>query len=287
MTHTIVHCYSNKCKTVELSPGIADFLKGSLYLFQQSKLGDNHFQLYIDFSHHPIKKFIKDTNLKDKCNQEGIIECFNENRHIIRSIVKSAQTGNTQSDANVICHEPYRNFNYKEKTELDEDEKQFMKNVLSFEQTILDEYNYLKSNLLLKDKEFCVVHIRMGDGESKTANVNVAVLELLENYIKNIIIPKWGNERIVILSDCFATKHYLSDKYKLKYTSFIPVHLGQTKIFADYIKKNTEEQDIANTLIEFILMSESKTVYLYSIYGGSGFSKLCCDIYDIPYIKLT
>ena len=41
---------------------------------------------------------------------------------------------------------------------------------------------------------------------------------------------------------------------------------------------------VKNTLVDFYLMSQSRHIYSYSVYThGSGFSKWCAVLYNIPY----
>ena len=46
-----------------------------------------------------------------------------------------------------------------------------------------------------------------------------------------------------------------------------------------------EEEKVKNTLIDFYLLSRSKSIFSYSAYKhGSGFSYLCAKTFNIPYV---
>ena len=78
------------------------------------------------------------------------------------------------------------------------------------------------------------------------------------NYIKKIILNKYTNTSIK--------------------TNFNEItHLGEGVILTT--------NAVENTMIEFYLISLSKSVFSMSIYKhGTGFSKWCAETYNIPYI---
>ena len=46
-----------------------------------------------------------------------------------------------------------------------------------------------------------------------------------------------------------------------------------------------EEEKVKNTLIDFYLLSQSKSIFSYSAYQhGSGFSYWCAKTFNIPYV---
>jgi len=53
----VIHQYLNKYTTVQLPPGFADFIKGTLYLYQTCRAQGR--TLLVDFTHHPIGKFMR------------------------------------------------------------------------------------------------------------------------------------------------------------------------------------------------------------------------------------
>ena len=335
----VIHRYTNQCKTVQLSPGFADFLKGTLYLYQSS-LQIPNMELLVDFSHHPVGMFIEPMPKNTEKPYEEwiqkvteILECFNKNSYKVKEMLqmlreKGENTESNTSTSNpyyLICHEAYEGFD-KGATEttspkssasdacsrLSSEEafwqgaeslfttnsvgdfvagrvwplpdvkllgKSFMKSVLRFNQEITEDCEYIKKTLNLTDTSYCVLHLRMGDHQSTLDHITIP--PSLEEFIQTNILPKWG-KNVLIISDSFYTKKYLSEKYKIICTEFIPIHMGNVTRFWQP-ENGTSNTDIGQTLIEFMLMSQSSQIFIYSVYPWlSGFSKVCSYIYDIP-----
>jgi len=356
----LIHRYLPQCKTVQQPPGFADFLKGTAYLYQQTLVGlyAPAFELVVDFSHHPMGVFIQPIEEQIQKYQQHVVrtdvqvmECFNQNRPVIRNIVTSYQTspvaepplklvvegispsdqtspvaepplklvveGISPSDqtspvaedpnvdvrrtvalgddaVNVVeasppvtyavCHEPYEQFDSNDFV-LDASAQAYMKSVLNFVPELYENADDMLEQMGLKDREYVVIHLRMGDQQSAQQNAYVQQLVKVEAYIQHVLIPKWGN-RILVISDSYYTKKYLCNKYELCGTDIQPVHMGEAKRFLNR-SEAASPTDIGNTLIEFILMSRCKSIFLYSVYGwNSGFSKLCGHIYQIPYVVI-
>ena len=285
----IIHTYSPKCKTVHLAPGLADFLRGTMYIYQESYLNNKSIDLIVDFSRHPISKFLNIPRknetipykkiLKDNHTSE-IVECFHKDSYKIKNLVQHDSNPPTR----VMTFEWYKEFNTSE--QLPEYLRSYMQELLDFNDDIKEDADYvLETQLKMKPNDFCVLHLRMGDHMS--CQESIPIPPNLETYIETEIIPVW-KDKIVIMSDSFFIKNYLKIKYNLHATEFLPVHLGSTNKFlnsqSDY---GTSDTDIGQTLIEFIMMSKAKQIYLYSVYDwGSGFSYICSHIYNIPYKRI-
>ena len=93
----VIHRYTNQCKTVQLPPGFADFLKGTLYLYQSS-LQIPNMELLVDFSHHPVGMFIDPMpkNMEKPYDEwiqkidmsTEITECFNQNSYKVKEMLQ-------------------------------------------------------------------------------------------------------------------------------------------------------------------------------------------------------
>jgi hypothetical protein len=285
----IIHTYSSSCKTVPVPPGFADFLRGTMYLYQESQTNNKNIDLIVDFSRHPISKFINTPNkntqelyqkiLEDYETSE-IVECFHKDNYKIKDIVKKSSNPPTR----VFTFEWYKEFNTQDS--LPPYLKDYMQELLDFNQDIREDADYiLKTQLNLNPNEFCVLHLRIGDHMS--CQESVPIPPNIENYIETEILPTWG-KKVLIISDSYYIKTYLKTKYNLPATDFIPVHLGTTKTFlTSQDGYGTSDTDIGQTVIEFIMMSKAKQIYLYSVYDwGSGFSYICSHIYGIPYKRI-
>jgi hypothetical protein len=164
----VIHRYTNKCKTVQLPPGFADFLKGTLYLYQSS-LKIPNMELLVDFSHHPVGMFIepmpKNTEnpyeywIQKEDMSTEIMECFNNNSYKLKEMLRMIREKGTSPPTNpsnngiplsnpyyLTCHEAYDGFDegiestdYEMKTL----GKSFMKSVLRFNQEITEDCDYI------------------------------------------------------------------------------------------------------------------------------------------------
>jgi len=300
----VIHRYTNQCKTVQLPPGFADFLKGTLYLYQSS-LQIPNMELLVDFSHHPVGMFIDPIpkNMEKPYDEwiqkidmsTEITECFNKNSYKVKDMLQMLREkdSNLQTSTSgpyyLICHEAYEGFDdiISENQKVVEVVasppenlgKSFMKSVLRFNQEITEDCEYIKKTLNLTDTSYCVLHLRMGDHQSTRDHIPIP--SSLEEFIQTNILPQWG-KNVLVISDSFYTKQYLSEKYKITCTEFVPIHMGNVKRFWQP-DNGTSNTDIGQTLIEFMLMSQSSQIFVYSVYPWlSGFSKVCSHIYDIP-----
>jgi hypothetical protein len=303
----IIHRYVNQCQTVAQPPGLADFLKGTVYLYQQSKRGQASavagqavavagqagaaFVLLVDFSHHPMGVFIQPPTrpLEHQALVAAaapLTECFNQYRPVIRDIVATIQQTpqNAPPVTYAICHEPYDRFD-ENTSVLSTDDQAFMKSVLTFHEELYELADQIQEDLGI-GKEYVVVHLRMGDQQSAHTTAYEEQLNDVIRCLETELIPRWG-KRILVLSDSYYTKQFLKTKYGLACTDFTPVHMGESARFLNR-GQPASLTEIGHTLTEFILMSRSQAIYIYSVYGWcSGFSKLAAHIYGIPYISMT
>ena len=295
----LIHRYVNKCATVPQPPGLADFLKGSLYLYQQSKRGPHctpdhprSFDLVVDFSHHPMGVFVTPppvpAHVQSLINNGNVklTECFNQYRPVIRNMVTTLQNNPDTSPpvTYAICHEPYDQFDSNESV-LDPDDRAFMTSVLNFHPELVDMVDQLLTDLGLTSP-YAVLHLRMGDQLSAEQHAHAEHIQHVSAYLEREILPRWG-KRVLVLSDSYYTKKYLSTKYGVACTDFVPVHLGESQRFLAR-GETASPTDIGHTLVEFMLLSRCATVYVFSVYGwNSGFSKLAAHIYGIPYVPIT
>lgn len=294
----IIHSYTNQCKTIPVPPGLADFLRGTMFLYQETHTHPN-MDLIVDFSRHPIHKYIHPMpkNIQPPYQEVlqqplEIVECFHKDNYKVLDAVNKTNIPN-QPPQRVFCFQYYEEFNPPKSTEsttisrLPTQTQVFMKQVLNFIQEIKEDADDVLHQILSKPNQpFCILHIRMGDQQSSQEDVSIP--PILHEYINTTLIPKWGKDHIIVLSDSYAMKQYMKQTYSIPSTDFVPVHLGTTTRFLHPNHNyGTYESDIGKTLIEFIIMSKAAEIYMYSVYDwGSGFSYICSHIYDIPYTRI-
>ena len=98
---------------------------------------------------------------------------------------------------------------------------------------------------------------------------------------KKIFFENYLNKDIFLTSDNKDIKDFLHKEFpNVKIVENNPLHLG------DLLNSKSLEQDVKNTLLDFYIMSKTKNAYCYSVYGGSGFSHRCSEIFDFNYEEI-
>jgi len=157
-------------------------------------------------------------------------------------------------------------------------------------QTIMDKLD-------LVEERYVVLHIRCGDtyllNKSKyfskrfLSNVIEEVkswLVFLENTRGAVINMNTTEEEETIKTSvfCIADNNYIK-QILLNEFPFIKILMFDIKHIGE--GQHLEEENVKNTVIEFSIMSKSKSIFTISAYNhGSGFSKWCAETYSIPYI---
>ena len=138
----------------------------------------------------------------------------------------------------------------------------------------------------IQRKQYKIIHVRLGDHfmiESKK-NYTKHVFQGHIDYLIKDIEPKLNqNEKYIILGDNKIAKNIISQKFNnvFLFNSEI-IHLGEKN---NLIEMN--EWTLIDTFIDFCIIQHSLSVVSYSVYAhGSGFSKQCAHIYDIPFEQI-
>jgi hypothetical protein len=283
-----IHRYLTKCKTNPQPPGFADFIRGTITLYLLSKR--YNYKLLIDYNSHPLFKnlefneeyFIMDTKICDTLEflppksyqniYNDIETLFKHNNHIIYIHTNSFYSNHG------ICS----NFT----TDEINDAKKFIINLIKPNPELLKYYNDKFNDVLTN--EYIVIHIRFHDNCFFDNNFDIP-----NNKIKNIVdfinnLSIQNNQQIIIISNwkkyinnnTFTHKNiYVSDSKPMHTGSLTRKIINSDDIeLIDYLK---------DTLNDLLLLTNSKKNYCISQYGGSGFSELFSNIYNIPYIKVS
>ncbi|OGR26730.1 MAG: hypothetical protein A2X83_13050 [Desulfuromonadales bacterium GWD2_54_10] len=258
----LIHTYRTSCKTVEQPPGFGDFLRGSAALYQLSK--KYGFNLKIDFSCHPLSQYLEQTDSVAYDDNAEVHEFFNQNNAALEPFI-STLPENSQSLVTTHCVPV---------SGIDEGCRRFLKKRLSptrqLQTTLKDVMNQL-------GRDYCVVHLRMGD---HSIGGGCSAVPAVDTWFRDIIVPEWG-DRILVLSDNSWIKEHLSERFGSMFILNTPVHLGQCGTL------EFPRTGVRDSMVDFFTMSKAQKIYQYSVYPwGSGFSDMCTQIYRIPLIKI-
>lgn len=249
--------YKNNC-----GMGIGDFLRGSFVLLHLCK--NKNVEFDIDFSQHPISKFlIKQNSNENNTNYEDVeyIHCDKDNDQLWNYILSK--------NTDVVYL--YTN-NYVTQDITDEERKIIGDKFVPTEQ-LQKEIDNTLIELHLEKKEYTVLHLRLGDkylvnNECMSDNN----INKLCNII-NILVPPCAH--LLLLSD----NNYVKEKLRHIYPHFV-IH-NKEIVHTTY---STVNNALLNTLVDFFLVANSNTVTTLSPYWHiSGFSQYCCIMNNIPF----
>lgn len=266
------------------SPGLGDFLRGSFCFMQLSKLYNLDFD--IDFSNHPMSKYLENTKKNDDIdyNNIEIYKNINLSGEKLLEFEKTIKNINPQFIKNTIDWLNSKNNEvvgfmsnaYPFFNKFTEEGRNFLKLKLEAN-SIMNQYiDYSLRELKLNKNGYGIIHIRTGDNHLlKNEGFTKSFIIKIKNILNNSILP---DRRYLIISDSNVLKNMLKT-YPNFYVLIKPIeHLGGESI------KNTDTDGVMNTLLDFYLMSYSNTILSLSTYGHvSGFSKYCSVIYGIPF----
>ena len=267
----VIHRYLQVLKTNPNPPGLADFLRGTIALYQYSK--KYGYTLKIDTSSHPLFKILDVPN-----NIKVSIPSDEDTYEIIYPITYAAMPKmlddlfSNGNNINIITHAYY-----SEISDMSE-EYSFIKSLLTPNAKLADLITSIKRESTIDfSKPYITIHVRTGD-ESLVNNIGdsdgtLKAVELLSTYISNMNPVK----QILLITDSKEVKARLRDTYAT--ISCNPVHIGMlnTKNLID---------DLFTTMAEFFLMSRSSEIHCISRWvTSSGFSSICSKVYSIPYTQ--
>jgi hypothetical protein len=263
MPYTI-HRYLTKTYTNPQPPGFADFVRGTIALYQLSI--KNKYALKIDIQSHPIFKFLDIPKEYSIClDEQSTIEILPPiEYHNMHNMIESYMHNN--SDIVILT-----NAFYDEKQDMTEEYK-MMRSILT-PTTILSSYiETIKSDIKLYDP-YIIVHARIGDQFLVYKNdVQQYLISKIRNYI--IQISKDNAMPILFIADSYQLKEHVQDICKI--TSINPIHTGS-------LDNSDVNERLMATLAEFFIMSTASKIYCINFYDGSGYSRICSKMYSIDY----
>lgn len=281
-----IHTYLTKCKTVKQPPGFADFIRGTIALYNISK--EYGYKLYIDNS-HPLFKYIKDNeNIISRNLSLNILELYPENGLNYENIYYNLQCNFAAKKSFVITTNSFYtiNNNIDKKNNNDailnwgsisDDCRIFLKDIFRPTLEVENKIEYIFNSVYnIKRDNYAVIHLRFGDKCLNNNEFDVIVYQNCFFTINNLLVKNPNkNIKYILISDSsiIAKKLHVCIK-DLYYWENNKVHLGELY--------NNSDSAILDTLVDFFIMSGSK----YIISNGSGFSKVVSLIYDIQYYTI-
>jgi hypothetical protein len=259
------------------APGLGDYIRGSICLYQICKFIGIEFDMVIN---HPMSKYlVNHQNPPTDIDYENI-EFYAENNFLDLkgdNVIKNSgefyknlinKINNIESETfYMLCNA------FPIWTTGDECFSKIRNSIAPISDIRCYVYETLME-LKMPIIRYSVLHIRTGD------NVLLHGKRISPGLLKKIIYTVYKytrpDKKYIILSDNNNLKNYLN-KYKRfsSYTKEI-AHLGETN--------NKSDTGVKNTLLDFYVMSKASNIISLTTYKhGSGFSEWCSKIYKIPY----
>ncbi len=280
--NTIHNVYQPSYVNAHKTTGFGDFIRGCLYVLEFC----DKFQIKTEFhiKNHILKKYLNYFHSKPEIDNiiSSNIEKFND------------------INANFNCKHNKINYFIKQETEnkfikylnscpiykehifintinfplhyISLKNKQFMQNLLEPTDELKREIYYYMNSLKLKKQTFKVYHVRVGDYFLDNQEQTIIECNLL-NKILNIIKIEPQCDYILITDSIIFKRLIMTFHKQLKCVYFDISHTCENDILT-----------LKNTLIDFYIMSFASEIISMSVYPhGSGFSKWCSVVYNIPY----
>jgi len=267
-----VHRYLTTCQTNPQPPGLADFLRGTIALYNLSQ--EHGYTLKINRD-HPIFRYLKDPFQETHADSfsktlEFLPPMSYEEIHRQLNLLFSSK-----KSFQIMTNSFYTNkgrFNWGDITE---DCRRYMKKLLTPSPLLIDHVHHAFSPFLDLEKPFKAIHIRTNDYNIHHTQFDESTLDHFLSPIR--IQLESDSSTYVVFTDCSVLGNKLKDLnlQNLVYVDTKKVHLG------DLIHQ--EERSILDTLGDFFMLSLAKEIYYIE---ESGFSKVISIVYQIQYTKL-
>lgn len=269
-----IHRYLTQTVTTIQPPGMADFIRGTIALFNYSK--QYNFNLLLDNTCHPMFAFLQNN---DACfinnNSIPVIELLPllSYAYIRQELQRLFEQNETFS---VMTNSFYRDDNWGDITP---ECQQFLQMVFT---PTVEFQNYI-DNVRINCKfpeTYDIIHIRLGDHFLIGNLYDDNAFYMCSGKIHQILRTH-PERNFVLLADSPIIALKLAEQHPaLTYWNNSKIHLGSlAHNWAKFDSNNVDFHSICDTLADFFIMSKAQ--HIQSI-NGSGFSVACGLIFDIP-----
>ena len=274
----------------ENSTGLGDFLRGSYFIlqfcekynFQPKIIFNNCISKFLLIKTHNLERFDNIFKGISGCKNNNFSEYVIENNGIIHEPLKDIKNIMYDFVDYVVKSPQYSGnifmfCNLLPINEISEKNKAYMKKILEPTNEMKLIINQTLDDLNITFKEYIVIHIRSGDSylkEEKDTFTNGYIRTLITNIKKDVSMEN----NYLLIADSNDVKKIIQKYFPNFKTLMNPItHFGEGVVL--------EEEKVKNTLVDFYLLSHSKSIFSYSAYKlGSGFSYWCAKTFNIPYV---
>lgn len=261
---TVIHNYLSYCKTNPQPPGFGDFIRGTIALYELSKI--YNYELLIDNSHPIFKLLVSDKIVENKWTGE-VYEFLPPTSY--EDIYTQLEIIFKKNESfSLLTNSFYEN-------EITDDCKAFLKDVLTPNDELNGKIDTVYQTMNLNTQiHYSVIHLRFGDNYLHNDVFNEYFLQNSYNKIYEFI-KNHPETQFVLLTDSNVIGNELKKRIpSLFYFNNKKIHLGDLK---------NMEHGVSDTLVDFFIMTKSEKIFYLN---HSGFSRYICEIYNKNYIQL-
>jgi hypothetical protein len=273
-----IHSYLQVCSTNPQPPGIADFIRGTICLFQECQKYNYTFLLN---NSHPIYKFIQSSPIMTSEQHSSVYEFIPGSSFYLYNDIYTAVVDafKTTKSFSCISNSFYTRINDDMHNwgPLSDRCKQFLKRVFIPTDDMLlhiqSVFDILKINTGLPYK---VIHLRCGDDFIHQGLFDEN--KLIEFYDKIQYIVSDDSQYILLTDSCIMGSMLKEKIPSLFYYENNKIHLGDLRTPTNKVDFNMIN-GVRDTMTDFFILSKAEKIYS----NGSGFSLIHSLIYDIEY----
>ena len=281
----IINTYQLSLKNGTVT-GLGDYLRGCFSLYQVAKILNLEFDM--DMKNHPMSKFIISTDNSEKhIEYNEVCRFYNDNYVGVDSKTYKKRSPQFLDELikllNSVDDVEHRLFSnsFPIFDNIRNESRNFIRSKLVPNEMMKENIRLRMSRLGLKRKCYSVIHLRCGDSfllDNHTDKNGISIFEKVSEFLSKNLNP---GSKFLLLSDNNAIKIMLKKRLPQLIVQVREItHLGE--------KKNLDDVQVMNTLLDFYTMANSNKIISFSKFNwGSGFSQWCSVIYNIPYVKFV
>jgi hypothetical protein len=251
-------------KTNPQPPGIGDFLRGTIALYELSK--KYGYDLFFD-NNHPLFSYLEKSPYILSTNSE-VMELIPPMNYddIYNSLISLFETSNNFT---VLTNSFY-------KEDISIECKKYIQNILIPSIEIKNKIEDIFTNIfkISTTNKYKVIHLRFGDRYIHHNEYNHEIYELYYNKIQHLLNEN-NNTKYILISDSAQIANKLKENINdLYYWNNSKIHLGDLRNNETNIQGN-----VFDTMVDFFILTKATEI----ISNGSGFSIYLSRIFDICY----
>jgi hypothetical protein len=274
-----IHRYLTQTVTNPQPPGMADFIRGTIALFNYSQ--QYNFNILLDNTCHPMFAFLQN-NHEYFINNTSIpvIELLPPLSYaVIRQKLQKLFEKN--ASFSVMTNSFYRHHNWGDITPQCQ---QFLQQIFTPTVELQNYIDNVRVNCKIPET-YDIIHIRMGDSFLIGNLYDDNAFYVCSGKIHQIL-QRHPDRNFVLLSDTAIIARKLAEHHPtLTYWNNSKIHLGSlAHNWEKFDSNNVDFHSICDTLADFFIMSKAQ--HIHSI-NGSGFNVACGLIFGIPVIPFS